>query len=218
MLKSATLRQTRLLSQTTCVDEANEQHCVIFLLGVDASMNMKIKWCQKIVTHGDTTVCWRRLQHWPTMTFVKAGAVVKRKKKSRHGILHSARNWIFDFKPMLITSTIPDATIMSREMKQIIVIELTAPLEEKCRKMEYQKEWKVPNCDCECLRGELERPRRLESYSWGITVSCLLVNVAVSSGSTGITNRGVWCYPISMIPSGETCDYTEQDKPHGTDD
>ena len=77
-------------------------------------------------------------------TFVKAGAAVKRKKKPRQGILHSARDWIFDFElpewatarkyafpsDVAITSTIPDGYIISRETKQIIVIELTAPLEE----------------------------------------------------------------------------------------
>ena len=86
-------------------------------------------------------------------TFVKAGAAIKRKKKSRKGILHSARDWIFDFElpewatarkyafpsDVAITSTIPDAYIISRETKQIIVIELTAPLEENIVKWNTKK-------------------------------------------------------------------------------
>jgi len=90
------------------------------------------------------------------VTFVKPGATTKSrrcKSRQRVGVLHCARDWIFDFDlpewekngPYLfphevaVSSLRPDGVLVSRESKKCIILELTSPLEENIQAWHSKK-------------------------------------------------------------------------------
>ena len=112
-------------------------NCVLFHLAASIA-----EFVTKINTLPVSDAPTRRMR----ISFVQAGSKksTTRKSQSRFGLLHRARDWIFDFDlpewgdrgsyvfphDIATTALNPDGFLISRQTKTCVILELTAPLEE----------------------------------------------------------------------------------------
>ena len=97
-----------------------------------------------------------------TISFVREGQTAGKAKKSRHGILLEAKDWVVDVdlkkqlkfpQDICDTDLRPDMLLKSQTEKTLILIELTSPCEENLEVRHREKEARYEALAGECRKG-----------------------------------------------------------------
>ena len=135
----------------------------------------RYRWCHDQVLRAlaDTVsaaIISSKYQHTPkqSITFIRAGEKVQHQPSSSGGLLTTARDWKLQVdlgrqlkfpEHISATSLRPDMVLTSESTKQVVLVELTVPWEDRIEEANERKRAKYAELVTECRSKRLESPR-----------------------------------------------------------